>query len=61
MSTVSLIAAGLVMIVGVNVWAAKADTIRNSEMKSYEDCIKVQYHSTPEIMYSNDGYLPDCK
>lgn len=60
MSTVAYVVAGLVAIIGVNVWAANADTVRNAAMSKFEDCIQTQYHTKITILYSNDGYLPDC-
>lgn len=50
----------LVVIVGVNVAAAKADVVRKNTYEPVTECIKVKYHQQLPVSYSNDGYLPDC-
>lgn len=60
MHTIVFVAAGLAVIISVNVWAANRDVEVGQAASAYQNCVEAQYHMTPIEWYEQTGQYPLC-
>lgn len=60
MNTLIGIGAGILIIVGVNVWADGHDAEVSRAAQAYQQCVEDQYHMTPIQWYEDHKEYPLC-